>query len=132
MKVKGVMRIIMFIGYLLNIAFYLYIWFFVLYFFRKNHNETYQQIKFRINAFFLTIQVFLILRAIIYYILCLAEDGAPKFALRYAGDVMLYFSEIFLAAFIVHLSLKTLNNNQTQSVGESFRNSNVLGSFVRE
>jgi hypothetical protein len=40
----------------------------------------------------------------------------------------MYMSEIFLAAFIMHLSLETFNTNPQQ---QSSRSSNVLSSFVR-
>lgn len=81
------------------------------------------------NLFFVVIEVFLIIRVIIYYILSLASDK-PPFWLRFMGDVMLYLSEVFLTAFIMHLSLETLKNNH--SVRESFRSSNLINSFVKD
>lgn len=111
---KYTLHTVMFIFYVLNIFCYFFIWYIVINFFRKHHNETYQQIKVRINTFFVIIEIFLVIRAVIYYILCLTyfdRDTNPGFKMRYIGDFMLYLSEIFLAFFIMHLSLETLKNN---------------------
>jgi hypothetical protein len=78
--------------------------------------------------------MFLVVRVAIYFILSpeLGANYNSGFKFRFIGDALLYFSEIFLAAFIMHLSLETLKNQHQQNTRASFKRSNVMSSFIKE
>lgn len=123
-----------FLAYLLNIAGYIMIWIFVLLFFKEHHYDTYLQIRCRVNTFFLTIQIFLVSRVIIYFVLCpsLGSPVVNSFLVQFLALNIMYLTEILLGFFIMHLSLQTIKSNtSSQHNSQGLRRTRgVVGSIV--